>query len=1379
MLTASSDNAVDGTAGPDTISSNHLTIQNTDIIKGGAGTDTLTILNTGAALSIAPAILTDVENIQVTSSSGSTSSAVNLIAATGVEKVISKSSVAADTFSNLQTAAAVEIDGSTSDVTASYKNSLLSGTADTLSLTVKGGSDLGTVTLQGATASNVVETLNLVSSGATANAIDSIVSNSAAIGTINVSGSANLTMGTGTAFGSGDVLINKLDASAFTGNLTAYVDENSGKAYSVIGGTGDDTIYLDGVDAFYNADNGNGTGNKVTSIVGGAGNDTLLVDASLIASQLVTTTADTADNVLSGVETLKLVASGTTGTVTIDASVSADITSVVTEVTNSTSSSGGATEITNAITNIKAQSISAKGTSGVDANDTVALSLKVYDGSSANTTLTATLAGTFNTVTATDATDDAATTATGADESGAAENVAITTGATNLTVASLAAAGAFGLTLSGEKNITISAADLGTTNTSNTATTDDVVTINAAALTGNLDLTKSEAGVYSITTGAGTNALRLGAYSDDTTVVGGGTETVYVTDTAGGANTVNLNLTAVETLAIDTTSSGDDTFTMAAVAAGTTVKLVDAVDGAGFAVALSNINGQTVEVVTQEKASASLSSDTDDVDFSGVVITAGKATAATGVSLKVSGAAQEATATSSFAGIFKTTGVATVNSAVASSTYALNLNLDFDGVSATDKLTGLVLTGGGAASASANTTITVATNDSHVNLTSLDATGYTGNVVASSMAFDSSTSAASISLASVQNITLAAAELARDQLSITGGSGANTVIAASVGASGTESLRPAMTSVETVDLTLVNTSDVDTVLELRDASSVTTVKLGVTETSTASDAQAFASDIEIANLANNGTLQLNAASTGDTTYGYDGGGTAANAEGIAVNSAITRATALNVNNTGAAAAVIVAGAAGYGGLALGSTYTTLNVDGVTTGALTFARVYGAGLTTVNLENNTTASSGALTVSELEAAALTALNIDSTKGAVTVSDLNTMNSLETLAVNTGVAASGGKTTITAGTSTSIDAITASGTGAFEITALSASSLDSIDASGVTGAVTLGSTTSSALTTAAGASIVTGTANDIVSVNSSTLGTVTLGSVTNSDGVLTDNDTLYLIGAQGSGTGVIDLSQSGDQILTINGQTNTTVQTGIDSVNVASMTSANSYGWTITARAADSSITGSGYNDVINGGAGADTLGGGAGADTIATNGGGDSVTGGTGADTITLGTGADTVNFANGDSIEAGYDNVTGFTVASDILNLAATTVTSLASGSAVTVGGVVDGVAGTVTAYSVTGKIALLGANAANVNALAEWIDIAELIASGVDVTANTTAYQTLAFEFGGNTYVVQTKTVDASGAETVTTEAVIELVGLTSVSALSTSAASNTIVLA
>jgi S-layer protein len=819
------------------------------------------------------------------------------------------------------------------------------------------------------------------------------------------------------------------------------------------------------------------------------------------------------------------------------------------------------------------------------------------------------------------------------------------------------------------------------------------------------------------------------------TIVGtaGASDTVYITDAGASGIAFAATVTGVENLVIDTTTSSSQTFSMANVSSGTNVKLTDAVGGAGFAVVLSNINGQTIEAVTQEKASAALTNDTDDVDFSGVVITAGKATAATGVSLKVSGAAQEATATSSFAGIFKTTGVATVNNATSDGTYALNLNLDFDGVSASSMLTGLVLTGGGAASSTTNASVTVATDNSYVDLSSLDATGYTGNVIASSMAFNSTNSAAAVTLASVQNITLAAGELARDQLTITGGSGANTVIAAAV----TGDLRMASTLVETYSIALQET-DVDSTLaatsiDFRDTTGVTNLALLIGADGTGTQRADIDETLTISNLASGATVSFGGADTNGTDYGITTG------DVTTINAPVSLASSLNIDNTGAAGAVTIQD------LELGSTYTNLSIDAlIASTAFTIDSLEAAGLTTLNLENNTTTSAGTLTVSALVTTALTTLTIDSTKGAVTATALGTMNSLETLTVNTGVAASGGTATITAGTSTSLDTITASGTGAFTITALTASSLDSIAASGVTGVVTLGNTTTAALTTASGASIVTGTGNDIVSVNSSTLGTVTLGSVTNSSGVLTDNDTLYLIGAQGSGTGVIDLSQTGDQILTINGLSNTAAQTGIDSVSVAAMTSSNSYGWTLTARSAGSTITGSGYNDVINGGAGADVLNGLAGNDTIATNGGGDNVTGGAGADTITLGSGADTVTIATNTHSQNG--NLTSGTTALSTADW----VYGVGSGDIIDVSAFLELGTAVAAATSVASATVLVDSGSSAV-------DVLKIISGSLNET--TGVFTTGAASSSNNDYLVQVLDGLAEDGSTNSTDVVVSLV--------------------
>jgi hypothetical protein len=1326
MLTASSDNAVDGTAGPDTISANHLTIQNTDILKGGAGTDTLTILNTGAALSIAPAILTDVENIQVTSSTGATSSAVNLIAATGVEKVISKSSVVADSFTNIQSLASVEIDGTAAAVTASFKDTLATSSA-TVNVAVKNGAVVSALNIGGATHTAEFGTVAITSTGA-ANTLTAVLDGAGTdvVTKLDIAGSGDLTVGAaGTR-----TAITTIDAADMTGAFTVYA---TGANLDITGGSGNDTIDIDGIATFFSS-----SATEGHNVVGGSGTDTLVLNSATTDSgtttltSLATTSTTVADHTVTGIETLNIVAKNTaTGDADVTTAVKVSLFGASTVNVTATNLDADATsgDVVVNLTGVGSEALTVTATAGTTSGSGVKVGLTKTDASAVATEQSLTLSGAVEllTISAT----------TGTDVAGGVETLSITgTGTTN-TVASLVAFDTTTLNISSAsgKATTITAIDTvdSTSDDANAVTATNqaaaAFVINASGAVGNVTL-GSASGAFradldqkaSITLGSGTNAVYMGtvtALADTIVGTAGASDTVYITDAGASGITFAATVTDVENLVIDTTASSSQTFNLANTSATTNVKLVDAVDGEGFAVALSNINGQTVEVATQEKASASLSSDTDDVDFSGVVITAGKATAATGVSLKVSGAAQEATATSSFAGIFKTSGVATVNNATSDGTYALNLNLDFDGVSATDKLTGLVLTGGGAASASANTTITVATDNSHVNLTSLDATGYTGNVVASSMAFDSSTNAAAVRLASVQNITLAAGELARDQLTITGGSGANTVIAAAV----TGDLRMASTSVETYSIALRETDDSDlaaTTIDFRDTTGVTNLALLIAADTSGSDRADIDETLTISNLASGATVSFGGADANGTDYGVTTG------DITTINAAVSLASSLNINNTGAAGAVTIED------LELGSTYTNLNIDSlIASKAFTIDSLEAAGLTTLNLRNNSTASAGTLTVTALVTTALGALTIDSTKGAVTVSNLGTVNSLETLTVDTGVAASGGKTTITAGTSTSIDAITASGTGAFEITALSASSLDSINASGVTGVVTLGSTTTSALTTAAGASITTGTANDIVSVNSSTLGTVTLGSVTNSDGVLTDNDTLYLIGAQGSGTGVIDLSQSGDQILTINGQSNTSVQTGIDSVNVASMTSINSYGWTLTARSAGSTITGSGYNDVINGGAGADALNGGAGADTIATNGGGDTVTGGAGNDTITLGTGADTVVFADTAS-NNGDDSITSFTAgaSADVLNF--------------------DAFLGTSAAFLDAGSTTISGAIGAT-NAGAETTGTAiaaKVILVDVDTIADTTAIAGLIAADGAAT--IDDKLVLADGEKAV-----------------------------
>ena len=215
-------------------------------------------------------------------------------------------------------------------------------------------------------------------------------------------------------------------------------------------------------------------------------------------------------------------------------------------------------------------------------------------------------------------------------------------------------------------------------------------------------------------------------------------------------------------------------------------------------------------------------------------------------------------------------------------------------------------------------------------------------------------------------------------------------------------------------------------------------------------------------------------------------------------------------------------------------------------------------------------------------------------------------------------------------------------------------------------------------------------------------------------------------------------------------------------------------------------GAGDDTVTDAGAGADSITGGEGADAI---------TGGAGADSIILTettAATDTVNIAvTTDSLEGtvaapGYDSITGFAAVAtsgDVLAIVGALVPAGARTVADATALTTETDTGTVAAaLSVTGIVTVSGTSAANVDTLAEWIDIAEALLLA-DVTAqDATATATVAFEFDGNTYVVQGSDTDAGVGDTTIvyqTDAVVELIGLTGVTGLNATAAANVIEIA
>jgi Ca2+-binding RTX toxin-like protein len=224
---------------------------------------------------------------------------------------------------------------------------------------------------------------------------------------------------------------------------------------------------------------------------------------------------------------------------------------------------------------------------------------------------------------------------------------------------------------------------------------------------------------------------------------------------------------------------------------------------------------------------------------------------------------------------------------------------------------------------------------------------------------------------------------------------------------------------------------------------------------------------------------------------------------------------------------------------------------------------------------------------------------------------------------------------------------------------------------------------------------------------------------------------------------------------------TVTVSLASGNIGtSLTAGTAFNY--TGSAAADTVTGSGNADTIDGGAGVD------------------SITGAVGADILTGGAGSDTFVFAATHSTEAAMDKITDFsaTAAShDTIDnvsggAAGAETDDIAIGAATDVSAAIaDAVGGeTVGAYITNGVMKLTGAQKGQIDTLAEWIDAALLV--------ETATADTLAFEFGGNTYIIED---DGAGAANALVS-IVELTGVTGIEVVDAgagNAAANTVIIA
>jgi len=167
-------------------------------------------------------------------------------------------------------------------------------------------------------------------------------------------------------------------------------------------------------------------------------------------------------------------------------------------------------------------------------------------------------------------------------------------------------------------------------------------------------------------------------------------------------------------------------------------------------------------------------------------------------------------------------------------------------------------------------------------------------------------------------------------------------------------------------------------------------------------------------------------------------------------------------------------------------------------------------------------------------------------------------------------------------------------------------------------------------------------------------------------------------------------------------------------------------------------------------------------------------------TITGGAGDDEFVFADSDSLEGMVSSITDYTSNEDQLTMlnagtfavaADTTVSDIADddNSNATVAAIFADANSAVDIDVTDGILTLVGTTAdkALANTLAEWIDIAEFVVN--DDSDEVLEY--IAFEFDGDTYVLESNSSDV-------TTSIVELTGVTGITAVSDTAAADTILI-
>ncbi len=550
-LTTGADNSsLIGSAGTNSVSGNDTfsgvivatngtgtTAQAGDVINGGSGTDQLTLSITGAnggattttsvnAITLGGVEKVSVLNFQTLAMTGGTAAATidaSLFDSSLTTVALGASSSTAtmgDTaFTNVQKIVNAEMSQGVGSLNVGIVGTATTGSADAMSLTLANQTG-GTFTAAG------IETLNVVS-----NTSANTVTLATGFKTVNVSGAVKAT------FGALDATVTTLNAASSTGGVAATVGVAT---ITVTGGTGADTIT-------------SGTNLSTGSVNAGDGIDTLVSTANTVianaadgakytgfetfsVSHSVATSADRAQDMalLSGITTLNAtVKDSTDGNADFAATVAFTKLAATTNTLNITSLSTAEDANDAAVT-----------VSATRATNTTADAMTVNLGSSSGSGASAGA----NALAAADLAAAVVLNVTLADE----ETVTINSlGGSNF-IGTLTDTAAKVVNITGSKNLSI-----------NSMTSAVMTTLDASAMTGDLNIVANSNDVASTITGGSGNDSLIGGTKADVITGGAGNDQI-----TGAAGVDNLS-----------GGAGNDTFVIATAAHFQTLATAETIDG--------------------------------------------------------------------------------------------------------------------------------------------------------------------------------------------------------------------------------------------------------------------------------------------------------------------------------------------------------------------------------------------------------------------------------------------------------------------------------------------------------------------------------------------------------------------------------------------------------------------------------------------------------------------------------------------------------------------------------------------------------------------------------------------------------------------------------